>query len=146
MNNVILIVGYVVIFSMLLWVSYTDIKRRIIDHLPLGALLLAILPVTYIQFGEIYWLQSLIALIIGFILFSINVIGAGDVKLIAVLMLGIQPYLVPKFLIYVSLAGGVLAIVGLIFFNKLVRKRGLPYGVAISCGFALQLVDFLYIY
>jgi prepilin peptidase CpaA len=62
--------------------------------------------------------------------------GGGDVKLAAALALWFPPLATVKFLVIMSIAGGVLTLVILVF-HRLKKREGrpeIPYGVAISFG------------
>jgi prepilin peptidase CpaA len=62
--------------------------------------------------------------------------GGGDVKLAAALALWFSPAATIRFLIIMSLAGGVLTL-ALLMLQKVRRKDGppkVPYGVAIAFG------------
>jgi len=70
------------------------------------------------------------------IAFYLRMMGGGDVKLASAIALWFAPQGTLRFLIYMSIAGGVLtlAVVGL---HKLRKKEGkpeIPYGVAIAFG------------
>lgn len=74
-------------------------------------------------------------LIVGFGLFCLGILGAGDTKLLAVLSLGISPDLMPFMIYGTILLGGCLAI-GYLFYGLAtdlakVRERGVPYAVPI---------------
>jgi prepilin peptidase CpaA len=62
--------------------------------------------------------------------------GGGDVKLAAALALWFPPLATVKFLVFTSLAGGVLTLLLVALHHA--RKRGgrpeIPYGVAIAFG------------
>jgi prepilin peptidase CpaA len=62
--------------------------------------------------------------------------GGGDVKLAAALALWFSPASTLKFLLLMSLAGGVLTL-GVMAFHRLKQREGkpeIPYGVAIAFG------------
>ena len=123
------------IISILAVISWSDIKQRRISNNSVLALLALLLLFCYLHYGEIFILNGLATLAIGFVLFSLNVIGAGDVKLLAVLMLAVPgPGIVPL-LFFISFFGFLLIVIGWIFFRQNIKTQGLPYGVAISCGF-----------
>ena len=70
------------------------------------------------------------------IAFFMGQMGGGDVKLAAALTLWFAPVEVIRFLVVMSIAGGVLTLVVLIL-HKVRRKAGqpeVPYGVAIAFG------------
>jgi prepilin peptidase CpaA len=87
-------------------------------------------------------------LVAGIILFSLGMIGGGDVKLLAACGCWTGFAVLPLFLITVALAGGALAIVLLLLrlavskrvsessslARLLGRSRDVPYGVAIAVG------------
>ena len=62
--------------------------------------------------------------------------GGGDVKLAAALALWFSPASTLKFLVLMSLAGGVLTL-GVMVLHRIKRREGrpeIPYGVAIAFG------------
>ncbi|AKO31103.1 A24 family peptidase [[Haemophilus] ducreyi] len=132
------------IVLLLIWLSYTDIRSRIITNKVVLALFCAILPFSWFTQGMVYPMPALICLVIGFVLFMLGVIGAGDAKLMAVLMLAVPPEYTIFFLFSTTCAGLGLIIIGGLFFRQVIVKKGLPYGVAISVGFiATQLLFIL---
>ena len=75
-------------------------------------------------------------------LFSFNVIGGGDVKLIAVLMLSLPSEQIISFFLFTTIFGLLLIVIGWLFFRESIKNSGLPYGVAISLGFLTNSVLF----
>ena len=70
------------------------------------------------------------------IAFFVGMMGGGDVKLAAALALWFPPAATLKFLVLMSIAGGVLTVVVLVV-HRLRRREGrpeIPYGVAIAFG------------
>jgi prepilin peptidase CpaA len=68
--------------------------------------------------------------------FYAGMMGGGDVKLAAALALWFSPVSIIKFLVLMSLAGGVLTLLVLAW-HRLKRREGrpeIPYGVAIAFG------------
>jgi prepilin peptidase CpaA len=68
--------------------------------------------------------------------FYAGMMGGGDVKLAAALALWFPPGVTMKFLVLMSLAGGVLTL-GLLAWHRVRRREGrpkIPYGVAIAFG------------
>ena len=102
-------------------------------------------------FAPVYWLSISLPLWPGvgiqlaagagvFVLlagaFYAGMMGGGDVKLAAALALWFSPASTIKFLVLMSLAGGVLT-VAILAFHRLKRREGrpeIPYGVAIAFG------------
>lgn len=91
---------------------------------------------------------GVLVFIAGFILFSINVLGGGDVKVIAAASVWTGAAALSPFAFWTTAAGGVLAVVMLLarrsmqpgenrpaFLNRLLDpKKGIPYAVAIAVG------------
>lgn len=68
--------------------------------------------------------------------FYAGMMGGGDVKLAAALALWFSPSSTIKFLVFMSLAGGVLTL-AVLAWHRAKRREGkpeIPYGVAIACG------------
>jgi prepilin peptidase CpaA len=68
--------------------------------------------------------------------FYAGMMGGGDVKLAAALALWFPPLVTIKFLVLMSLAGGVLTLV-ILLWHRAKRREGrpqIPYGVAIAFG------------
>ena len=142
MKDIVILLLYLVVILLLIRLSWTDIKRRIISNKIVLSLFLVIVPLAWIQYENIFVIPALIALFIGFLLFSLRIIGAGDVKLIAVLMLAIPSDQVFSFFFFTTFSGLLVIIIGWIFFRESISQNGLPYGVAISLGFLINLVLF----
>ncbi|MCW9698100.1 MULTISPECIES: A24 family peptidase [unclassified Avibacterium] len=134
----------ITIISVLLSVlSWQDIRHRILSNKLIFAVFLTALPLGWLLNHTLYWQPALITLVIGFFLFLFNVIGAGDIKLLTVLMLLVPPNNAFFVLLLISLFGLLLIIGGLLFFRSAIKKNGLPYGVAISLGFLSYLFLFI---
>jgi prepilin peptidase CpaA len=68
--------------------------------------------------------------------FFAGMMGGGDVKLAAALALWFPPLLTVRFLVLMSIAGGVLTL-GILAWHRARRREGrpeIPYGVAIAFG------------
>ncbi|MBJ2145297.1 prepilin peptidase [Vibrio sp. IB15] len=81
---------------------------------------------------------SIVCFAVGVLLWYLKVLGAGDVKLLAALIVGVQPNLVIAALISIGFMGGILVILMYVVgkvkrFN--IYKKGIPYGIpiALSC-------------
>lgn len=148
-GTVSLIFPLLMIFAALRDVTSFKIPNRIVMALaatwPLAALYVEL------PWGAVWGalLLALIFLVIGFILFAQNLLGAGDVKLLSVAALWVGAGQISLFALSTALAGAVLAF-GLLFFRQLplpvhlagqawvvdlhARHRVMPYGVAIAAG------------
>src|SRR3954447_7793722 len=68
--------------------------------------------------------------------FYAGMMGGGDVKLAAALALWFPPAMTVKFLVLMSIAGGVLTLI-LVVWHRVKQREGrpeIPYGVAIAMG------------
>jgi prepilin peptidase CpaA len=75
--------------------------------------------------------------------FYAGMMGGGDVKLAAALALWFSPLSTVRFLIFMSIAGGLLTLV-VVGFHRLRKKPGkpqVPYGVAIAVGGLIILIQ-----
>lgn len=126
----------------LLSVCYTDITNRKIKNkaVAMAALLSALLSVT--STGSLNLLYPLIVLTVGFLLVFVNMIGAGDIKLIAALSLSVPAGQIPEFILWITLSGVplILVVVVLRLVSPASKTMTLPYGVAISIGYLLHLL------
>lgn len=121
--------------AILTTICWSDIKQRIISNKAVLLLLGITLPYTYLVNGNIFFFNAIITLFIGILLFKWHIIGAGDVKLLAVLMLAIPQQWITSFLFLISFFGLIIIIFGWLFFRHNIKTEGLPYGVAISLGY-----------
>ena len=136
--NYLIIALHIVLICLLLRLCYTDVRDRVISNRVVALLFFIVVPLSLLQYQSIFFVPALVALVVGFVLFMLHVMGAGDIKLIAVLMLMI-PYEQIIFFFFTAIAGLFLVIIGWLFYRKSIKARGLPYGVAISLGFLTNL-------
>jgi prepilin peptidase CpaA len=132
-----------IVLAMLLVVAAVIDARTftISNKLNLAVALLA--PVYWMAVPLSLWpevpIQIAGALIVFLVLaaaFYAGMMGGGDVKLAAALALWFPPGLTIKFLVLMSLAGGLLT-VGLLVWHRARHREGrpeIPYGVAIAFG------------
>lgn len=130
----------------------TDLTRRIIPNLLVGALVLGFAAVALASPVSDLGLRLLVAgsvTGIGFALFAQDVIGAGDAKLAGALVLWLDPEQVPLFLLACGLIGALLTLAATLKARpqplptpaRLFARTGqtLPYGVALAgAGLLLQ--------
>lgn len=82
-----------------------------------------------------------ILLVVGFVAVMVKLIGAGDIKLICALALALSVAETGDFLLLTAIVGIPVSIISLLyfyFFNRHQRAT-VPYALAISCGYWLQL-------
>jgi prepilin peptidase CpaA len=126
----------------------SDIARYVIPN-ALPVVLLAAFPLAGFFVGApaatLGWhaIAGLVMLVIGFVLFIRNMMGGGDVKLLAACAVWTGFPQLPAFVLAVALAGGVLALAALAARVVLPESRrptwrllrgDLPYGTAIALG------------
>jgi prepilin peptidase CpaA len=135
----ILLVG---LAAILVVAAVTDVRTYTISNrLNLTVALLA--PVYWASIALSPWPGVAIQLAAGVAVFTIlagafyaGMMGGGDVKLAAALALWFSPVSTVKFLVLMSLAGGVLTL-GFLAWHRARKGRGrpeIPYGVAIAFG------------
>jgi len=135
------LINLLVIITILLLItlSITDIRSRIISNRIVLLLLITIILLSLLKYQTIFLIPALCALAIGFLIFTLGIMGAGDIKLISVLMLSIPDNEIISVFFFTAFAGLLLIVVGWLFFRKSIKQNGLPYGVAISFGFITNL-------
>ena len=126
---------------LLIAAAVIDIRTfTISNRLNLTVALLA--PLYWLSIGlpaqEIAWQVATAVAVFGLlaIAFFLRMMGGGDVKLAAALALWFSPLGTFRFLVWMSVAGGILTLV-VIVIHKLKKKEGrpeIPYGVAIAFG------------
>lgn len=107
---------------------------------------------SWMQIG-LHVLIGVIVFIAGFLLFSIGVLGGGDVKVISGVAVWTGAAALSPFAFWTAAAGGVLALIVLMtrkrlapadgrpaFFNRLLTPtNGIPYAIAIAVGAIVSL-------
>ena len=127
---------------LLLAAAVIDVRTfTISNRLNVAVALLA--PIYWWSIGMPLWpdaaIQVGIAMVVFLLLagaFYAGMMGGGDVKLAAALALWLSPASTVKFLVIMSIAGGVLtlAVLGMHRFQKKPGRPEIPYGVAIAFG------------
>ena len=132
----------IVLATLLVVAAVVDVRTFTISNkLTLAVALLA--PVYWLAVPVTLWpevpIQIAGAVIVFLLLaaaFYAGMMGGGDVKLAAALALWFPPALTIKFLVLMSVAGGVLTL-ALLLWHRAKRREGrpeIPYGVAIAFG------------
>ena len=126
----------------LLFAAFTDLRHRKIDNW-LNAGIAAAAPIFWWTSGLSIWpdvaMQLGVALAAFAVLaglFALKMMGGGDVKLLTVLALWIEPTWFLKLLVVMALAGGLLTIVMRAWhvMRRQKERLAIPYGVAIATG------------
>ncbi|NUF48522.1 A24 family peptidase [Gilliamella sp. ESL0250] len=135
-NDIILLL----IWGCLLVSCYTDLTRRTISNYIVGIIFILTILNFIFGDGQLNYSASGIFLICGFFMFYCRFVGAGDIKLITVLLISIPSgSSVLSFLMIITLFGLPLAIIAIIY-KHLKKPEGgvtLPYGIAISASYFL---------
>lgn len=131
-------IDFYIVVILLALICVQDVRSRIISNRNIIFTVLALCPLIFLSGNLPNLPLSLAALCVGFLLFLGNVLGAGDVKLISVLALSFSLSSFYQFLLMTAMFGGVIALIGLVFFRKSIKQNGLPYGVAISLAFVFS--------
>jgi prepilin peptidase CpaA len=145
-----------ILLGLMVLVVVMDVRYYIIPNVVNAALLLLYIPAAWLL--ELDWQMALLAagltLLVGMGVFTLGLMGGGDVKLLVAAMLWTGwSATSAQFLIGTAFLGGVLVIlVGLLraiayavrspteerpLPRILTRKQPVPYGVAIACAFAV---------
>lgn len=126
------------IAPLLVYICYTDILYRKIYNSIIILLLVLCIIFALFTHSSLNIYAALITLIIGICLFYARIIGAGDIKLLAVLALSVPPTYIFDWLLLVALCGAVLVVIILICYYLLhIGRKTLPYGVAICSGYLI---------
>ncbi|AHF79113.1 Flp operon protein B (plasmid) [Sodalis praecaptivus] len=126
------------VICLLVRIAVTDIRARIITNCDI-ALLFAVLCTINLITGKMpNMVLALVVLGTGLLLFMGNLMGGGDVKLLAVMSLAFDWRAYLSFLFLTALIGGFIALAGILFFRQATLRHGVPYGVAIAAAFLLS--------
>jgi prepilin peptidase CpaA len=126
----------------LVFAAVVDVKTFTISN-RLNAFIALLAPLFWWSTGLDFWPDAAIQMGVAVIVFALlaaafyaGMMGGGDVKLAAALALWFSPISTMKFLILMSIAGGVLTLV-VVAIHRAGKKEGkpqVPYGVAIAFG------------
>ena len=151
------VIAIILLISMLT-VIYFDATRFIIPNWLVGGMLLLYPLAVFIAPVHIDWQMALVAMLIvfaiGYVVFALNMMGGGDIKLIIVLSLWVGFEKLTEFGFYFALLGGVMSI-ALLLIRKIIPhttsnkpiprilrdKEPVPYGVAIAGAFLWMLMN-----
>lgn len=152
------ILSVFLIFSMLA-VLWFDTTRYIIPNWLCGLLVLAYAFAAFTTPHAIEWKQALLGmaavLVVGYVIFMLKFMGAGDIKLMTALALWVGFANLADYLFLVSIIGGVLSLLLwggrklLPYLPKKPKKENLPrilqegapvpYGIAIALAFLIMM-------
>nr|WP_319535355.1 prepilin peptidase [uncultured Vibrio sp.] len=142
-----MLVIYTLLALLCAMVSLSDLRHRTIknSHVAVIAVLAMVIGSADFSLASIWILGFCWSALVALHIF--NVMGGGDVKLIAAFSLALPTTFLLPALVLVTVFGGVLAIIYLLKFWWMSRRKehdsaqiGLPYGIAICCGFYLALI------
>jgi len=128
--------------AMLIFAAVVDIRTFTISN-RLNAAVALMAPLYWLSVGLDPWPGMALQVAAGIVVFIVlagafyaGMMGGGDVKLAAALALWFPPLGIMKFLVFMSIAGGVLTLVVLAW-HRIKNREGrpeIPYGVAIAAG------------
>lgn len=127
-----------IVICLLVRIAFTDICARTINNRDIAILFAALCTLILFTGKMPNMILAIAVLGIGILFFLDNIMGAGDIKLLSVLSLPFDWSSFFSFLITTALIGGLIALVGIIFFRQATLRLGIPYGVAIAIAFALS--------
>ncbi len=125
-----------------------DIRARTIPNMLNAAIALLAIPFWFAigLGGHAILIQIGLAcavLLVFALCFMIGAMGGGDVKMLAALALWVPLGKMASFLVWMAIAGGILAL-GMLILHRLRRRSDrieVPYGVAISVAAFLVMID-----
>lgn len=149
--------------GLLVYAACSDMARLIIPNW-VSIALVAIFPIgamlggaTFLDVG-MHILFGFGVLALGFVLFQFNIIGGGDAKLLAAVSVWTGMTAAIPFLVWTTVAGGVLALTLLtarqlmpagsyppLVDHLLKKQNGIPYGVAIMIGALMAIPSLPYL-
>ncbi|RKS87854.1 prepilin peptidase CpaA [Orbus hercynius] len=132
-NNIIILA----IWLLLCLCCYTDIRYRIISNYVVITVFILVVLNHLFGLGVFNYIVASVFLFFGIIIFYCRLIGAGDIKLITVLLFSIPSPYVVFFLIMITIAGLPLALIAILYKVITQKKVTLPYGLAISASYIL---------
>jgi prepilin peptidase CpaA len=162
-NNIFLIISLFVLVFCIIHTIITDFKSLIISNKTVVSIIFLYFIGSLVNpdvENNFYYilLSSFFTFLFFFIFFVLGFVGGGDVKLVTAISLWLGPSLLFEFLLYMSLAGGILALVKVSLLrmknNRMLKILGenthnffnskeIPYGLAIGFS-ALIMIPAIY--
>lgn len=128
----------VLLMGVFLHICYTDIRYRLIRNRDIIIILFITSGVLLLHEKYFNYQYTLIVTAIGSVLVLANIVGAGDIKLLAVLVLSFTKGSLLTYLLLMSFCGVILVLIELLMMKiKYRESRGVPYGVAIISSYLL---------
>lgn len=131
-----------VLALLLVLAAVIDLRTRTIPN-PLNVAIAVLAPLFWLSVGMQFWPGMAIQIGVAAAVFAllaiafwVGMMGGGDVKMAAAVAMWFSPEGTLKFLVLMSLAGGVLTLV-MVVLHRLQKREGrpeIPYGVAIAFG------------
>lgn len=131
-------IWWLLLATISLFICYQDITKRTISN-RIVFFVMSICSIIYFQHGVFESvLYAVGILFVGFVLCNLNIIAAGDVKLLSVFSLAIAPQYLPLTLFIITLLGSLLGVAYYLYAKctdyKKIMGNGVPYGVPICLG------------
>lgn len=134
----------IIIFFILIYSCITDILHRTIKNYCV-LLILICSCVLALYFSHVNIFLPILVLVLGFIMTIVGVIGAGDIKLIIALLIGMPQDDIAVFFFVMGCIGSPLAILTTLFCKYALKKNDntIPFGIAITLGYFAAMWRFL---
>lgn len=134
----------IAIFIILFYSCITDVIYRTIKNYCVLLILLCSCGLAF-YFSHVNIFLPLLVLVLGFILTIVGVIGAGDIKLIIALLIGMPQDYIAVFFFVMGCVGSPLAILTTLFCKYLLKKNDntIPFGIAITLGYFAAMWRFI---
>ncbi len=134
----------VVLAFILIRLIYCDLRYRRIKDIDLGVLIVAVLCITPLTLDKLPYMTAAMVFAVGFGIWCLGICGAGDIKLVTILTLGVSQQWFLLCVMLMLLLGGVMAIglliYGKCFNHKEVLVQGVPYAIPIVISFGFGVV------
>ncbi|RBW66583.1 prepilin peptidase [Vibrionales bacterium C3R12] len=132
------VIWWLLLAAISLFICYQDITKRTISN-RVVFFVMSVCGILYFQHGVFESVFVTVGILfVGFVLFNLNIIAAGDVKLLSAFSLAITPQYLPLTLFIITLLGSLLGVACYLYakctnYNK-IMGNGVPYGVPICLG------------
>lgn len=145
MSTVLLWLTLLMLAFLLAKIMYTDIRYRCISNIDIIFVLFCVVFTNFQENQDLSYQSAGLIFLVGLLLWQLRLCGAGDIKLIAVLALGVDEQWFLLCVVFMLLMGGALGIFLWVWArvtkSQSLLMNGVPYGVPIvisfSCGLLL---------
>lgn len=140
------------VLLLMIYISCSDFNYRIISNKSVMCVFFVAILIGFRHFSFEYFISLFFLYLSLLVVYYFKVLGGGDIKLMAALSLAIPSSLWLSTYIMVMIFGGFLALIYLTvhlidkrFGLGFMKLKGIPYGIAISCGFFIFIMKYIYL-